>query len=411
MKKTPVRGMKDFLPEEMALRDYVQGTILSVYRSFGYQRISTPIVEDKENLEKSEGGDNLNLMYQILKRGQKLESAKEKGDALWDLGLRYDLTLPLSRFYAANQHLLPSPFKCIQTDRAYRAENPQKGRMREFVQCDIDIIGDESEYGEVELIAVTAKALQAVDFTGFTVWVNDRQVLRAALIQLGFALDTLESVCVTLDKLDKIALEGVTGELSEKGFPESAIASLSALLSKGEPTLEDIANLLSNAPEIARLQRVIGEAKAIGEAEGFTADFKFTLVRGQGYYTGTIFEIEYLGYPGSVAGGGRYDGLIGKFTGTPVSSIGFSIGFERITSILMEKGFALPSRRKHIALVYETQSPTEVFSKVQALTEEGFEVTAMPRPKNVGKLFARLEGEGYHGAFFLTSGEMKVFGA
>ena len=220
--------MRDLLPAEQTLRDYIQGKILETYRSAGFERISTPMLEDMENLDKSDGGDNLNLIFKVLKRGDKLTAALNTGDPkqLSDMGLRYDLTLPLSRYYAANKDKLPSPFKVIQTDRVFRAERPQKGRLREFGQCDIDILGDSSPNAEVELIDVTTRALLNISFTGFTVNINDRRILRGMLESMGFAADTLDSVCITFDKMDKIGAEGVKAELTEKQLPEAAIQAL-----------------------------------------------------------------------------------------------------------------------------------------------------------------------------------------
>ena len=222
MKIQPLKGMRDYLPYEMRLRDYVQGEILKTYRASGFERIATPMLEDIENLDNSDGGENLNLIFKVLKRGEKLEAALADGDerALSDMGLRYDLTLPLSRYYAANRAQLPTPFKVIQTDRVFRAERPQKGRMREFVQCDIDILGDESVNAEIELIDVTARALLAIGFADFTVNVNDRRLLRGMLRAMGFEADSLESVCVTFDKMDKVGVDGVCAELTDKGMPE-----------------------------------------------------------------------------------------------------------------------------------------------------------------------------------------------
>ena len=228
MKINPLKGMKDYLPDEMRLRDYVQQSILSVYRASGFERISTPMLEDAENLDKSEGGDNLNLIFKVLKRGEKLEAALQKGDekSLSDMGLRYDLTLPLSRYYAANRASLPTPFKVIQTDRVFRAERPQKGRLREFVQCDIDILGDDSINAEIELIDVTARALLAIGFKDFTVNINDRRLLHGMLESMGFAPETLDSVCVTFDKLDKVGPDGVKAELTDKACPAEAVEAL-----------------------------------------------------------------------------------------------------------------------------------------------------------------------------------------
>ncbi len=236
MKTQPLKGMRDLLPREQALRDYIQGQILATYRAAGFQRISTPILEDMENLDKSDGGDNLNLIFKVLKRGDKLEAALRSGDEkqLSDMGLRYDLTLPLSRYYAANRNELPSPFKVIQTDRVYRAERPQKGRLREFVQCDIDILGDSSPNAEVELIDVTARALLKIGFTGFTVNINDRRILRAMLQKMGFAEEQLDSVCISFDKMDKIGSEGVKNELTEKGFAAEAVQALDDFLRAGD---------------------------------------------------------------------------------------------------------------------------------------------------------------------------------
>ena len=243
MKTQPLKGMRDLLPREQALRDYIQGQILATYRAAGFQRISTPILEDMENLDKSDGGDNLNLIFKVLKRGDKLEKALATGEEkqLSDMGLRYDLTLPLSRYYAANRNELPAPFKVIQTDRVYRAERPQKGRLREFVQCDIDILGDSSPNAEVELIDVTARALLAIGFTGFTVNINDRRILRAMLEKMGFAAGDLDSVCISFDKLDKIGTEGVKNELTEKGFAAGAVEALDEFLRAGDFSLEAVA--------------------------------------------------------------------------------------------------------------------------------------------------------------------------
>ena len=248
MKVNPLKGMKDYLPEEMRIRDYVQGEILKVYRQSGFERIATPMLEDIENLDKSEGGDNLNLIFKVLKRGEKLDAVINSGDekALSDMGLRYDLTLPLSRYYAANRANLPVPFKVIQTDRVFRAERPQKGRMREFIQCDIDILGDESIYAEIELIDVTARALLAIGFNDFTVNINDRRMLRAMLTGMGFAPDTLDSVCVTFDKMDKIGADGVKNELTEKQYPANAIEALDAFLREGDFSIERVADMLED---------------------------------------------------------------------------------------------------------------------------------------------------------------------
>ena len=240
MKTTTVKGTNDYLPGEAQLRDYLQNVILNVYRSHGFRRIMTPVIEDAENLDKSEGGENLNLIFKILKRGEKLEKAIAGGkmDELSDMGLRYDLTLPLTRYYANNKDKLLSPFKCIQIDKVYRAERPQKGRLREFVQCDIDILGSSSWCCEVELIDVTAQALLAIGIGEFRIKINDRRILKNVLMNLGFTAEELDSVCITFDKLDKIGIEGVREELIQKGFAQESIDRLAEMLEKMPFTLE-----------------------------------------------------------------------------------------------------------------------------------------------------------------------------
>lgn len=392
MKMTPPKGMNDILPDEMRLRDRVQGTILETYRRYGFVRIDTPALEDSENLTRSEGGDNLGLVYQVLKRGDKLQSALESGEQLWDLGLRYDLTLPLARFYACNRAKLPEPFKSIQMGRAYRAERPQKGRLREFIQCDIDILGTDSPMAERELIAVTAEALLALGFEGFTLHVNDRRVLRALLDAFGFAREDHASALIALDKLDKIGLSGVAEELSGRDLPGDAVDSLVAFLGQPEGP-EALRSVVGGLPELFALENLVADANALGRG-AWTAVLDRTLVRGQGYYTGTIFEISLPGYPGSVAGGGRYDGMIGKFTGQPTPAVGFSIGFERIVSLLMERPDAADGP-KRLALLYGQETPfPALFEQIRALAET-YVVDALPLQDNVGKQLKRLSKAGY----------------
>ena len=303
MKTTPLKGMKDILPREQRIRDYVQGEILKTYRAAGFERISTPIMEDMENLDKSDGGDNLNLIFKVLKRGDKLEKALASGSEkeLSDMGLRYDLTLPLSRYYAANREQLPAPFKVIQTDRVYRAERPQKGRLREFVQCDIDILGDESPNAEVELIDVTARALLAIGFSDFTVHINDRRLLRGMLESFGFAPQALDTVCVTFDKLDKVGPQGVAAELEEKAMPAAAVQALEAFLEKGAFSLDDVSALCADKSLGGSVRYVLD---TVGRLSGgrYAVEYTPSLVRGQGYYTGMVFEVTCAAFSGAIAG-------------------------------------------------------------------------------------------------------------
>lgn len=262
MKTTTVKGTNDYLPEEMRLRDYLQDTILAVYRAAGFHRISTPAIEDAENLDKSEGGENLNLIFKIMKRGEKLVEAMEKGDAkdIADLGLRYDLTLPLCRYYSNNKGKLMLPMKCIQIDRVWRAERPQKGRLREFQQCDIDILGSESPDCEIELITTTAKALLSIGIGRFTVKVNDRRILWSLLISCGFAEAEFDSTCITIDKLDKIGADGVKNELLLKSSNPEAVEKLMAFLASDDLSLDRVETLTGDAESADRLRYVIGNA-------------------------------------------------------------------------------------------------------------------------------------------------------
>ena len=394
MKTQPLKGMRDLLPREQALRDYIQGQILDTYRAAGFQRISTPILEDMENLDKSDGGDNLNLIFKVLKRGEKLAAALRSGDEkqLSDMGLRYDLTLPLSRYYAANRNELPNPFKVIQTDRVYRAERPQKGRLREFVQCDIDILGDSSPNAEVELIDVTTRALLRIGFKDFTVNINDRRILRAMLEKMGFAEDQLDSVCISFDKMDKIGADGVKAELTEKGFaPEAVQARV------GDETLT------------ADLRYVIATAEKIANGR-YGIAYAPSLVRGQGYYTGMVFEVTCPQFSGAVAGGGRYDNMVGKFIGQQVPAVGFSIGFERVCGILLEQDYQIPGAKQKLALLYLKDADfAAVLAKADAL-RAAYDVTVLPQAKKLGKQFGTLEAAGYNAVAFADNDDIKALG-
>ena len=410
MKIQPLKGMRDLLPAEQALRDHIQGQILQVYREAGFERISTPMLEDMENLDKSEGGENLNLIFKVLKRGEKLSAALEEGryDQLADMGLRYDLTLPLSRYYAANRSVLPAPFKVIQTDRVFRAERPQKGRLREFVQCDIDILGDESPNAEVELIDVTARALLWIGFADFTVNVNDRRILRGMLESMGFAPDTLDSVCITFDKMDKVGPEGVRAELLEKQMPAAAVDALASFLAQGDVSLEAVAARCADPSIADGLRYVLATAGRLAQGK-YQVAYCPSLVRGQGYYTGMVFEVVCPQFAGAVAGGGRYDNMVGKFLGQQVPAVGFSIGFERVCGILLEQGYRIPGARQKLALLYRAGDDfAAVLAQAEALRAE-HSVTVLAQGKKLGKQLASLEAAGFAGAAFFGKDEIKWF--
>lgn len=398
MKSTPVKGTRDYLPKEVEIRDYLQNVILETYRDAGFERITTPIIEDAVNLDKSEGGENLNLIFKILKRGKKLESALNQENAtekeLSDMGLRYDLTLPLSRYYANNRNDLMTPFKVIQMDRVYRAERPQKGRLREFMQCDIDIIGNASYDAEVELILTTTKALNRVGIKNYKVKINDRRILKSIFSYAGFPEEENEKLAIIFDKLDKIGITGVKEELISSEYDSSAINKFIGLFESGTLTLDSIADVC-DASYVSDLKQIIDTVNGVSDGS-FPIEFTPSLVRGQGYYTGTIFEVEAEGYSGAVAGGGRYDNLIGKFLNEDIPAVGFSIGFERIFGILMETAYSIPDRKKRIVVFYDPDTYSSALSYAEELRND-YMVSVIARPKKLGKYLNKLESNGFDG--------------
>lgn len=399
----PARGMRDFLPKEKAKRESVINIIRGVYRSFGYTEIETPVMEDIDRLTQSEGGENLTMLFKVLKRGLDPKIPLLPNDAV-DLGLRYDLTLPLARYYASNSSALPNVFRATQIAPVWRAERPQKGRFRQFTQCDIDIVGMADERAEVELISVTTLALQALGITGTTVRINDRRLLAALLEVSGFAPALHSSVLIVVDKQDKIGLAGVKDELINK-FPdhESAINALLVILAAvGEKTALnafDVESIISVLPEKMHNDALDTVRKIIAEVQHAvpSARLRFdpTLVRGMGYYTGPIFEVEAPNSSSSIAGGGRYDGMVGKFSGRPVPACGFSLGFERLVDLVSDDVLV---QARRIVLFYDTdEAPGTVFLAQRSLIAEGYEVVAQARPKQLGKAIdaAREQGIGF----------------
>lgn len=411
MKISTLKGTNDYLPSQVALRDYLQSVILRTYQSHGFERIMTPIIEDIENLDKSEGGENLNLIFKILKRGEKLSKAIESGNPkeLADMGLRYDLTLPLTRYYANNRTRLGYPMKCIQIDRVYRAEQPQKGRMREFFQCDIDIIGSSSNTCEIELIDTTAEALTAIGIQNFVIKINDRRLLKNILLNIGFTEDELDSVCITIDKFDKIGADGVRNELSEKNFSTESIDKMISIFGNLPMSLETARTLCTDTEAVESLETIIRCVSEISNG-AYRIEFDVSLVRGQGYYTGTIFEIQSPDFKGSIGGGGRYDNLIGKFLGESIPAVGFSIGFERIFSILSEAGYQIPGK-KRIALLFDTPNFVGA-NRTAAKLRADYDVVLYEKPKKLGKFLNKLEEQGLAGFVNHENGdEIKFFGA
>lgn len=406
LKKQPVTGMKDMLPVEMEIRDYVIQMIKDTYKTFGFSSMETPCVEHIENLCSKQGGDNEKLIFKILKRGEKLklEEAKTEADVV-DGGLRYDLTVPLARYYANHANELPSPFKAMQIGNVWRADRPQRGRFRQFVQCDIDILGEASNLAEIELILATTAMLGKLNFKNFTVCINDRNILKAMAAYSGFREEDYDEVFIILDKMDKIGAEGVAKELEELGgYTKENINTYLGLFDEISGDIEGIrfckeklAGFLSE--EIADgMEMIISSVESAKEAE-FKVKFDPTLVRGQSYYTGTIFEIRMDEFGGSVAGGGRYDKMIGKFTGQDTPACGFSIGFERIAMLLLENGYECGNKKEKKAYLIEKKLPQEGLLKVLEFAKkdraEGKQVLIVNMKKNKKFQKDQLMEEGY----------------
>ena len=375
LKKKPVTGMKDVMPAEMEIRDYLIGLIKDTYKTFGFQSMETPCVEHIENLCSKQGGDNEKLIFKILKRGEKLkiDEAKEEND-LVDGGLRYDLTVPLARYYSNHANELPSPFKALQIGSVWRADRPQKGRFRQFVQCDIDILGEASNLAEIELILATTAMLGKLDFKNFTVCINDRNILKSMAAYSGFKEEDYDEVFIVLDKMDKIGSEGVEAELIEMGYTSESVKTYLSLFDEVASDVSGVRYLKEKLGDYLSdetadgLELIMSSVEAAKECD-FKLQFTPTLVRGQSYYTGTIFEVTMDDFGGSVAGGGRYDKMIGKFTGQDTPACGFSIGFERIVMLLLENGYKVPGGRQKKAYLLEKKLPKEAMLKVLALAK------------------------------------------
>ena len=408
LSKKPVNGMKDILPAEMEIRDYVTSVIKDTYRSFGFTPIETPCMENIANLSNKQGGENEKLIFKVLKRGEKLnlEPAKEEADVV-DFGMRYDLTVPLSRFYANHANDLPTPFKALQIGSVWRADRPQRGRYRQFTQCDIDILGEPSNLAEIELITATTTTIGRLGFKNFEIRINERRILKAMAAYSGFEEKDYDSIFITLDKMDKIGLEGVAAELGEEGYAKESIdkyLELFELLKDRKDVAEGVAFLKDKLgdfldQEVAdSLTEIATAVNATKNAE-FTLVFDPTLVRGMSYYTGTIFEIAMPELGAACGGGGRYDKMIGKFTGNDVPACGFSIGFERIILLLMESGFKIPERPKRVAYLVEKKYPAEklvdVMKQAKEARENGQQVLVVRMNKNKKFQKEQLSKEGY----------------
>lgn len=405
LNKKPVTGMKDIMPEEMKLRDYVIGVIKDTYGKFGFTPMETPCMESIVNLSSKQGGENEKLIFKVLKRGEKLNLETAQGESdLVDFGMRYDLTVPLVRFYSNHSNELPSPFKALQIGNVWRADRPQKGRYRQFMQCDIDILGEASNLAEIELILATTTTLGNLGFRNFQIRINDRRILKAMAAYSGFQEADYDSIFITLDKMDKIGMEGVEKELAEAGYDRESVKKYLDLfkgLDEAEDSLlfieEKLADFIDE--QVRSSFREIVESVKATKGEHFELVFDPTLVRGMSYYTGTIFEVAMPEFGGSCGGGGRYDKMIGRFTGKDVPACGFSIGFERIILIMMENGFKIPNENKKIAYLIEKgvsgERLCDVVAKAQEERKDGTQVLVARMNKNKKFQKEQLAAEGY----------------
>ena len=408
LNKKPVNGMKDIMPQEMEIRDYVTSVIKDTYRSYGFTPIDTPAMENIGNLSGKLGGENEKLIFKVMKRGEKLKIKEaETEEEVVDYGLRYDLTVPLCRFYANHANDLPKPFKALQIGSVWRADRPQRGRYRQFTQCDIDIIGDASNMAEIELILATTTTLGKLGFENFEIRINERRILKAMALKAGFTEDSFDEVFIILDKMDKIGIDGVHDELVDKGFDEKVVNSYINLFTilEGKSDVTQAINCLREElsdtldEDVAKSMKEIALAVDNSKVAKFDLVFDPTLVRGMSYYTGTIFEIAIPEFGGSCGGGGRYDEMIGRFTGGSVPACGFSIGFERIILLLLEQDFKIPTQSKKIAYLIDKKLPyekyVEVIKEANDLRAKGENILVVKMNKNKKFQKEQLTQEGY----------------
>ena len=406
LNKNAVTGMRDITPGEMLLRDHVIQLIKETYQSFGYMPIETPVVESLGNLLSKQGGDNEKLIFKILKRGEKLKISEAKTEEdLADSGLRYDLTVPLVRYYAAHNGELPKPFKALQIGPVFRADRPQKGRFRQFYQCDIDILGEAGLQAEIDLLLATSTLLGKLGFSGFILHLNDRRLLKAMAAHCGIPQERHDEAFIIWDKMDKIGLTGVINEMEESGFSKEvcvAYQALSGALNRAEDPLSALRELMPDNADvqgyISGLGTIISSVEKAADVP-FTVRFDPTLVRGMSYYTGPIFELELADFGSAAGGGGRYDEMIGKFTGQSVPACGISIGFERLITILTEQKYQLPGLARKKAYLLDKGLPEEKICEVRkkAAAERAGGMTVLVAPMIKNKKFQKeqLSSEGY----------------
>ncbi len=389
---SPIRGTNDYLPAEAKIREIVRQKILENYQNNGYNLITTPILENLELLNMSDGGDNLKLMFKTIKRGDKLDLTKPELtiNDLVEEGLRYDLTVPLARFYANNREKLPNPFKSIQIDYSFRAERPQRGRLRQFIQCDIDVFGDSTINAELELLKTAIDGYRSIGFKDLTLKINDKRILTKLVITAGFSESEVATVCVSLDKLDKIAMNGVMMELIEKGFDAEKINKLVDILN------DVIENGLTSALKYGVEQKTVDDViyliSSLKILTNNQVDIRYdvSIVRGQGYYTGTVYEFYTEGFSGAIGGGGRYDKMVGKMTGLDTPAVGISIGFEPVTMLIRERGLTF-GNKENLALIYDQDDNIIDVYKAKEKLMQSYNVSLFTKPKNMKSFYDRIQ--------------------
>lgn len=398
---SPVRGTVDYMPVEMECRDRAEKIILETYKESGFLHIKTPILENLELLTNGDDGDNQKLMFKTIKRGASLDLTKpdlsEKD--IVEEGLRYDLTVPLVRFFSNNREKLPYPFKAIQIDEAFRAERPQKGRVRQFTQCDIDILGDGSPLAEVDLLVSGAKAYEKLGFNNLTIKINDRRALNQIILNAGFAESEITSVCISLDKFDKIGTDGVEKELLENGYSEKNVNNLMNIFAKlkaansNEESMKLLLEIGVGEEVVNSLSLIINTTQKF-ISKNFSLVYDASIIRGQGYYTGTVYEVYDAEFGRAIGAGGRYDKMVEKFTGAAVPAVGFSIGFYSVIMLLAERGEL--AENKKLALVYDKNaSYEEILTAKLELIGKGYEVSIFSFPKNFNNFAEKLKQNGY----------------
>ncbi len=414
--KTPVKGMPEQMPNDMVIREYALRKIKDTYKKHGFMLINTPLIEHIENLTNKQGGENEQLIFKIMKRGEKLTKSESLED-LCDSGLRYDLTVPLARFYANNGEKLPLPFKSLQIGESFRADRPQKGRFRQFTQCDIDILGDGSNLAEIELITATANMLNELGIKELKVRVNDRNILKAMALACHFSEEKLESIYIILDKIDKIGLDGVKNCLLEFGLEKDNVEQYCSMFENLNDAV-DCKSFIGNKLQGYLPDEVVENLNDIIEITSSLVNnqcrvvFDPTLVRGMSYYTGPIFEIELSNYHASVAGGGRYDKMIGKYCLKEVCACGFSIGFERIISVIKDNNLAPAENQDKLAVLIakdvKKEKIQQTIKRANELRKQGKTVMISPRNNNAKFQKERLAEFGFKSfvEIFSNNGEL-----